>query len=68
MGKPSLVRGGLSKKDSERFDAVQKKAAKMGVRDINFCGATKDSLEGYERTLEIIEKNKTRYDSNANEA
>ena len=65
----SLISGGLSDGDKVRFDAVRRKAADMGVREINFFGSeAKDSLVCYERTLEIIEKNKARYDRNAGEA
>jgi hypothetical protein len=66
MGKAQVTLGGLSEKDMARFKAVRDRAAKIGVRDINFSG-TKDSLECYERTLNIIEKNKARYDRNAEE-
>jgi len=56
-------------KKKERFEEVQTRAEKLGVLDINFSGAeSADSLECYEKTLEIIERNKARYDKNAGEA
>ena len=55
--------------DKARFETVRRRAEKLGVLDINFSGAeSADSLECYERTLDIIEKNKERYDHNAGEA
>jgi hypothetical protein len=54
-----------------QFGAVCDKAEKLGVLDINFSASTTvsgDSLECYERTLEVIEKNKQRYNQNAGEA
>ncbi|GHV57978.1 hypothetical protein AGMMS49579_24650 [Spirochaetia bacterium] len=55
--------------DKARFAAVRSRAEKLGVLDINFSGAeSADSLECYERTLDIIAKNKERYDRNAGEA
>lgn len=60
---------GLSPKDKERFDTVRKRAEALGVLDINFSGpASAGSLECYERTLDIIEKNKAILDQNAGEA
>ena len=69
MAEASEVRGGLSEKDKARFATVRTRAEKLGVLDINFSGAeSTDSLECYERTLDIIEKNKERLDRNAGEA
>jgi len=69
MAEASEVRGGLSEKDKARFATVRNRAEKLGVLDINFSGAeSSDSLECYERTLDIIEKNKERLDRNAGEA
>ncbi|MDR2096423.1 MAG: hypothetical protein LBP76_13050 [Treponema sp.] len=64
----ALIHRGLSKEDSARFAAVRSKAERLGVHDINFSGESADSLECYERTLDIIEKNKERFDRNAGEA
>jgi hypothetical protein len=68
MDRSSLGRG-LSEEDKARFAAVRSRAEKLGVLDINFSGTgSADSLESYERTLDIIEKNKDRFDRNAGEA
>jgi hypothetical protein len=59
----------LSEKDKQRFTEVRQKAEALGCLDINFIAAeSADSLECYERTLEIIEKNKGHFDQNAGEA
>jgi hypothetical protein len=64
----AFARGGLSENDKARFAAVRDKAEKLGVLDINFSGsASSDDLVCYERTLEIIEKNKATLDQNAGE-
>ena len=69
MEKASVVWGGLSEEDKARFAAIRSRAEKLGVLDINFSGAeSTDSLACYERTLDIIEKNKDRLDQNAGEA
>jgi hypothetical protein len=63
------ARMGLSTEDEKRFEDFRSRAERLGVLDINFCGPTSsDSLACYERTLEVIEKNKGRYDRNAGEA
>lgn len=68
MDKASPPRG-PSERDRERFAAVRNRAEKLGVLDINFSGAeTADSLDCYERTLDIIEENRARFDRNAGEA
>ena len=68
MTESLALRGGLSKDDKARFDAVRTRAEKLGVRDINFSGSMPaDGLACYERTLDIIEKNKARLDQNAGE-
>jgi hypothetical protein len=60
---------GLSEDDKKRFAAVRSRAEKLGVLDINFSGAeSADSLVCYERTLDIIERNKGRFDRNAGES
>ena len=65
----SAVRGGLSEDDQARFDAIIKRAEGLGVLDINFSSINSyDSLECYERTLDVIEENKKILDSNAGEA
>ena len=54
-----------------QFNAVREEANNLGVLDINFSTtnpAASDNLECYKRTLEIIKKNKQRYDRNASEA
>jgi len=62
------VGGGLSEADRERFANVRKRADEIGVLDISFSGPTSaDSLECYERTLEIIEENKATLDQIAGE-
>ena len=69
MAETSMDRGGLSEKDKARFNAIRNRAEKLGVLDINFSGAeSTDSLECYEPTLDIIEKNKSRLNRNAGEA
>jgi hypothetical protein len=51
---------GLSEKDKERFANVRNRAENLGVLDISFNGAeSADSLDCYEHTLDIIEKNKS---------
>jgi hypothetical protein len=50
----------------KRFAAVRERAEALGAPDIN-VGGGKDSLECYERTPDIIEKNKERFDLNAGE-
>jgi hypothetical protein len=68
MAEISAARGGLSENDRARFAAVREKAEKLGVLDINFNGpASADNLVCYERTLEIIEKNKAMLDQNTGE-
>ena len=55
--------------DKNRFDAVRERAAKLGVLDISFSSIdTFDSLECYERTLDVIEENKETLDRNAGES
>jgi hypothetical protein len=67
MERNSLPKG-LSESDKARFAAVRSKAENLGVQDINFSGAeSASSLECYERTLDIIEQNKERFDRNAGE-
>ena len=69
MAKATVVWGGLSEEDKARFATVRNRAEKLGILDINFSGAeSSDSLVCYERTLDIIEKNKTQLDQNAGEA
>lgn len=70
MAEASVIKGGgLSNDEKVRFATVRERAEKLGVLDINFSGAeSTDSLVCYERTLDIIEKNKTRLDQNAGEA
>jgi len=70
MVEASVIKGGgLSNDEKARFAAVRERAEKLGVLDINFSGAeSTDSLVCYERTLDIIEKNKARLDRNAGEA
>ena len=68
MAKAQVAKRSLSKNDKARFAAVRNKAEKLGVLDINFSGLkSSDDLAGYERTLDIIEKNKARLDQNAGE-
>jgi len=63
-----MLTGGLSKENKERFTAVQERAKKLGVLDIDFDGAAPvDALEIYERALSIVEKNKALLDKNAGE-
>jgi len=62
-----IVSGGQNG-NKARFDAVRNRAEEMGVRDINFSGSMHaDSLECYEKTLDIIEKHKARLDQNTSE-
>lgn len=52
----------------DRFANIRKKAEEMGVLDINFSGEeSANSLECYEKALEIIAENKDRFDRNAGE-
>ena len=68
MAAISAARGGLCEDDRARFATVREKAEKLGVLDINFSGsASADNLVCYERTLEIIEKNKAVLDQNTGE-
>jgi len=68
MAESSTVKGGVSGNDKERFAAVRNRAKDMGVLDINFSGMkSADDLTCYERTLDIIEKNRARFDQNAGE-
>jgi hypothetical protein len=56
----------LSPEVKERFDMVHRRAKELGVLDINFSGPDSDAnLACYERTLDIIEKNKVILDKNA---
>jgi hypothetical protein len=55
-------------KNKERFAKVRDMAKSLGVLDINFSGENSaDSLECYERALDIIAENKERFDRNAGE-
>jgi len=63
----SIVSGGQNG-NKARFNAVRSRADKMGVRDINFSSSVHaDSLECYEKTLDIIEKHKEKLDQNTSE-
>ena len=69
MNEASIVKGrGLSEDEKQRFANVRTRAEKLGVLDINFCGAAPDSLVSYECTLDIAERHKARLDQNAGEA
>jgi len=60
----------LSEKEAKKkFDAVRKRAEKLGVLDISFTRANSspDILECYNRTLDVIEKNKAILYQNAGE-
>jgi len=60
----------LSKTEAkEQFDAVRERAGKLGVLDISFTRANSspDALECYNRTLDVIEKNKAVLYQNAGE-
>jgi hypothetical protein len=64
-----MVMGGLTDDTRKRFDAIRERAQNLGVLDISFSGiGSSDSLECYERTLDIIESNKDVLDRNAGEA
>jgi hypothetical protein len=53
----------------KRFAAIRERARRLGVLDIRFNrGESPNILECYERTLDIIEKNKEVLDQNAQEA
>ncbi|MDR2864939.1 MAG: hypothetical protein LBV68_04945 [Spirochaetaceae bacterium] len=59
----------ISSADKARFATVQRRAEELGVLDINFSSFNfSNDLESYERTLDIIEKNKAFLDRNAGEA
>jgi hypothetical protein len=66
MNKASRPRG-LPDEDRKRFDTVRDRAKELSVLDINFSGVESDSLECYERALDIIERHKERFDRNAGE-
>jgi hypothetical protein len=69
MDGASTARRGLSESDMARFNAIRERAAKLGVLDINFSSINSfDSLESYERTLDVIEENREILDQNAGEA
>ena len=52
----------------KRFDSVRERAQRLGVLDISFCKSDSvSSLECYERTLDIIEQNKSILYQNAGE-
>lgn len=57
------------KKAKEQFGAVRKRAERLGVLDISFTRANSspDALECYNRTLDVIEKNKAILYQNAGE-
>jgi hypothetical protein len=60
----------LSEKEAkEQFDAVRERARRLGVLDISFSRANSspDALECYNRTLDVIEKNKAVLYQNAGE-
>jgi len=60
----------LSKEEAkEQFDAVRERAGKLGVLDISFTrsNSSPDALECYNRTLDVIEKNKAVLYQNAGE-
>ena len=68
MSESSVAPRGLSEPEKTRFNAVRKRAKKLGVLDINFYGEeSADSLACYECTLDIIEENKAQFDKNAGE-
>ncbi|MDR2702326.1 MAG: hypothetical protein LBB72_07840 [Spirochaetaceae bacterium] len=56
-------------KTKKQFDAIRKRAEKLGVLDISFSRANSspDVLECYNRTLDVIEKNKAILYQNAGE-
>lgn len=61
----------LSEEETKKqFDAVRERARKLGVLDISFTRANSspDALECYNRTLDVIEKNKAILYQNAGEA
>jgi hypothetical protein len=53
----------------KQFDAIRERAEKLGVLDISFSRANSspDVLECYNRTLDVIEKNKAILYQNAGE-
>jgi len=52
-------------REKERFDEVRARAERLGVLDISFSGAeSANTLDCYERTLDIIERNSERFDRN----
>jgi hypothetical protein len=67
-GVAQMAMGSLSEDTKKRFDAIRDRAQRLGVLDISFSGTgSSDSLECYERTLDIIEENKAVLDRNAGE-
>ena len=58
----------LDASTKKRFDTVRERAQKLGVLDISFSESNSaSSLECYECTLDIIEKNKSILYQNAGE-
>jgi len=60
----------LSEKEiKKQFNAVRKRAKDLGVLDISFTRANSspDVLECYNRTLDVIDKNKAILSKNAGE-
>jgi len=52
-------------REKERFDEVRTRAERLGVLDISFSGVeSANTLDCYERTLDIIERNSERFDRN----
>jgi len=64
-----MTMGNFSETDTQRrFDNVRERAQKLGVLDISFCKSdSASSLECYERTLDVIEENKSILYQNAGE-
>ena len=61
----------LSEKETkEQFNAVRERAERLGVLDISFSrsDSSPDALECYNRTLDVIEKNKAILYQNAGES
>jgi len=64
-----MAMGNFSETDTQkRFDIVRDRAQRLGVLDISFCKSdSANSLECYERTLDVIEENKSILYQNAGE-
>jgi hypothetical protein len=65
-----MTKKGISKDNKNLFNAIHKRAQKLGVLDMSFDdgnNSPSDSIECYKRILDFIEENKNILDRNAGE-